>query len=57
MAAQMWTRAQVEATHPETGELMLMGSMTGISMSGRARVHAGRATEHRGVRVSPIEKE
>jgi hypothetical protein len=37
MAAQMWTRAQVEATHPETGELMLMGSMTAISMSGSQR--------------------
>ena len=36
-AAQMWTRAQVETTQPETGELMLMGSMTGISMSGSQR--------------------
>ena len=35
--AQMWTRAQVEATHPETGELPLMGSMPGISMSGSQR--------------------
>jgi hypothetical protein len=37
MAAQMWTRAQVATTHPATGEALLMGSMSAISMSGTQR--------------------
>lgn len=38
MSEQMWTQAQVRATHPKTGEVMLMGSMGGgMSMGGSAR--------------------
>ena len=38
MSEQMWTQAQVRARHPKTGEVMLMGSMSGgMSMGGSAR--------------------
>lgn len=38
MSEQMWTPAQVRAKHPKTGEVMLMGSMSGgMSMGGAVR--------------------
>jgi hypothetical protein len=38
MSEQMWTQAQVRTKHPKTGEVMLMGSMSGgMSMGGSAR--------------------